>query len=300
MSFFASFTKKAKLDAAVKKAVKARKEEGGIADQLLKEVYQDYADVLIGDSFRAKALYHWGVTLLHQAKSKTPPESINIYRNAIAKFAFCMTIDPSYLAAAIDAGVACMDLARARGVPPSDELYEMAKKQFEKANSIQAGVATFNLACVYGIRGDNENCLEALQTAKGKGNLPEDADILADPDLANIKNQAWFQEFMSSLEEDRRLEEEKRLAAKAAEEEAKKPKPKEKTEFDPYRTPKKKVEEKKNEPEAKADEPEVIEEAPAIAEKHVEQSVANTEEAIQTPVEEVSVSAIETPKQSNG
>ncbi|MEQ1544217.1 hypothetical protein [Methyloglobulus sp.] len=248
MSFFASFTKKSKLDAAVKKADKARKKEGSEADQLLKEVYQDYSDVLTGDPVRAATLYHWGVTLLNQAKTKTPSESINIYRNAIAKFSFCMTLDPNYLAAAMDAGVACMDLARARGVGSTDELYEMAKRQFEKANSIQAGVATFNLACVYGIHGDNENCLAALKIAKDKGSLPEDADILADPDLDSIKNQAWFKEFMASLVDDRRLAEEKKLAAKAAEEEAKKPK--EKTEFDPYKPQKKKVEEKKNEPEA--------------------------------------------------
>ncbi|MDA1343765.1 MAG: hypothetical protein O2966_07935, partial [Proteobacteria bacterium] len=132
MSFFASLTKKSKLDAAVKKADKARKNEGSVADQLFKEAYQEYADVLTGDSLRAAALYHWGVTLLRQAKTKTPPESINIYRNAIAKFSFCTTLDPSYLAAAIDAGVACMDLARARGVEADDELYEMAKRQFEK------------------------------------------------------------------------------------------------------------------------------------------------------------------------
>lgn len=247
MSLFASFSKKSKLDAAVKKAVKARSTEDGISDQLLKEIYQDYADVLTGDTLRASALYHWGVTLLHQAKSKTPPESINIYRNAIAKFSFCMTIDPNYLAAAIDAGVACMDLARARGVPYSDELYEMAKRQFEKANSIQTGVAAFNLACVHGVRGDNESCLEALKIAKEKGNLPEDADILADPDLANMKKQAWFKEFMNSLEEDRRIEAEKRLAAKAAEEEAKKPKPKDPNVFDPYQKPKKQADEKKPE-----------------------------------------------------
>jgi hypothetical protein len=226
MSFFASFTKKSKLDAAIKKADKARNNVGSVADQLFKEAYQEYADVLTGDSLRAAALYQWGVTLLRQAKSKAPSESINIYRNAIAKFSFCMTIDPNYLAAAIDAGVACMDLARAREVPPSDELYEMAKRQFDKANSIQAGVAAFNLACVYGVRGNNESCLEALKTAKEKGNLPIDADILSDPDLAGMKGKAWFKEFMSSLEEDRRIEEEKRLAAKAAEEEAKKPKPK--------------------------------------------------------------------------
>ena len=239
MSLLASFTKKPKLDAAIKKAAKARTYEDSVADMSLKEVYQDFADVLSGDSLRATALYQWGVALLHQAKSKQAPESINIYRNAIAKFSFCMTIDPNYLAAAIDAGVACMDLARAREVPPTDELYEMAKRQFEKANSIQDGVAAFNLACFYGVRKDNDLCLEALKTAKEKGNLPEDADILADPDLANVIKQKWFKDFMASLEEDRRIEEEKRLAAKAAEEEAKKPKPKDPNVFDPYQTEKK-------------------------------------------------------------
>ncbi len=246
MSFLASFTKKSKLDAAIKKAAKARTNEDSIADQLHKEVYQEFADIMTGDPLRAATMYQWGVALLHQAKSKKPPESINIYRNAIAKFSFCMTIDPNYLAAAIDAGVACMDLARARGVPPTDELYEMAKKQFEKANSIQADVAAFNLACVYGVRGDNDNCLAALKTAKAKGNLPEDADILADPDLASAVKQKWFKDFMASLAEDRRLEEEKRLAAKAAAEEAKKPKPKNPNEFDPYHDLKKKAKDTKD------------------------------------------------------
>lgn len=240
MSFLASLTKKSKLDSAVKKAAKARASEDGIADQLLKDVYQEFADVMSGDSLRAATLYHWGVTLLHQAKTKQPPESINIYRNAIAKFSFCMTLDPNYLAAAIDAGVACMDLARAREVPPTDELYEMAKRQFEKANSIQAGVAAFNLACVHGIRGDNDGCLAALKVAKEKGNLPEDDDILADPDLATVVKQKWFKDYMASIEEDRRIEAEKKLAAKLAEEEARKPKPKEP---DPYYSPKKKNEE---------------------------------------------------------
>jgi Plant specific mitochondrial import receptor subunit TOM20 len=270
MSFFASFTKKSKLDAAVKKAAKARQNEESIADQLLKEVYQEYADVLTGDPLRAETMYHWGVTLLHQAKSKNPPESINIYRNAIAKFSFCMTLDPNYLAAAIDAGVACMDLARARSVPPSDELYEMAKRQFEKANSIQAGVAAFNLACVHGVRGDNENCLEALQTAKDKGNLPEDADILADPDLAKIINQDWFQDFMASMEEGRRKEEEKRLAKKAEAEAAEKAKLEEKNRPDPIYSSQKKVEERKIE-----SEPVVHEEAVNTS---AEQVPASTEE----------------------
>ena len=250
MSLFASFTKKSKLDAAVKKAAKARDAEASIAEQYLKEAYQDFADVMTGDSLRAATLYHWGVTLLHQAKRMTPPENINILRNAIAKFSFCMTIEPNYLAAAIDAGVACMDLARARGVPVSDELYEMAKRQFEKANSIQAGSAAYNLACINGLRGDNDNSLEALKLAKEHGNLPDKEIILSDPDMENVVNQKWFKDFIHGIEEEKRLEQEKKQAEKAAAEAAKQAELDRKAKaYDPYKPKSKKEDEAKEEKE---------------------------------------------------
>lgn len=199
MSLFASFTKKSKLDATVKQTAQARKSEGVKADQLFKGTYQGYAEVLHDDPLRAEALYHWGFTLLHHAKTKSGDDAIKLYEECIAKFSFCMLIDPNYMGAAIDGGVAYMDLARLKGVAPTDELYEMARKQFEKANSIQAGTASYNLACIYGLRGDGEACLKALQNAKDKGSLPDAQDILNDPDLDSVKNQDWFLAFMESL-----------------------------------------------------------------------------------------------------
>ncbi|NOT12169.1 MAG: hypothetical protein HOP23_10115 [Methylococcaceae bacterium] len=199
MSLFASFTKKSKLDATIKQTVQARKSEGVKADQLFKGTYQGYAEVLQDDPLRAAALYHWGFTLLHHAKTKSGDEAIKLYEDCISKFTFCMLIDPNYLGAAIDGGVAYMDLARIKGVNSNDELYEMAKKQFEKANSIQAGTASYNLACIHGLRGDSEECLKALQNSKDKGSLPDAQDILNDPDLDAVKNRDWFLEFMASL-----------------------------------------------------------------------------------------------------
>lgn len=199
MSFFESITKKSKLKAAIKQTAEARGSEGHTADQLFKKVYQDYAEVVSDEPLIAEALYNWGLALLHQARTKTGESAANLYQDAIAKFSFCLTIEPAYLGAALDGGVAYMELARVKKVEPDDSLYGRAKKYFEKANAIQAGSASYNVACIYGLRGEKEGCLNALEISKNKGYLPVVADILADPDLDNVKYQDWFIDFMESL-----------------------------------------------------------------------------------------------------
>jgi hypothetical protein len=199
MSLIASITKKSKLKATIEQTAQARKSEGITADGLFKAAYKGYAEVLQDDPLRAEALYNWGFALLHQAKTKIGDEAARIYQDAIDKFAFCMLLNPNYLGAAINGGVAYMDLARLNKVKPDHELYELAKKQFEKANAIQAGTASYNLACIYGIRGDKDACLKALENARDKVTLPEASDILNDPDLVGVKDQDWFVEFMETL-----------------------------------------------------------------------------------------------------
>jgi len=199
MSLIASITKKSKLKATIEQTAQARKSEGSTADGLFKASYKGYAEVLQDDPLRAEALYNWGFALLHQAKTKTGDEAARIYQDAIDKFAFCMLINPDYLGAAINGGVAFMDLARLKKVKPDHELYELAKKQFEKANTIQAGTASYNLACIYGLRGDRDACLKALENARDKVTLPEAGEILNDPDLVDVKEQDWFVAFMESL-----------------------------------------------------------------------------------------------------
>ena len=199
MSLLSPFTKKSKLNATIKQTALARNSAGSTADGLFKAAYLGYADVLHDDPLRAETLYHWGFALLHQAKTKTGDEATAIYQDAIQRFAFCLLINPDYLGAAINGGVAYMDLARLKKVQPDDNLYELAKKQFEKANAIQAGTASYNLACIYGLRGDKDACLKALENARDKVTLPEADEILNDPDLEGVKEQDWFVEFMEAL-----------------------------------------------------------------------------------------------------
>lgn len=199
MSILDSFTKKKSLAAGISQTAKARSAEGKIADSMYKAAYREYAEVLVGDALRADALYHWGFALLHHAKTKTDIEAFKLFEEAAAKFTFCLLLNPSYLGAAINGGVAYMDLARLIAVESDDDLYEQAKTFFEKANEIQAGSASYNLACIYALRNEEEACLKTLENARNKGSIPDVEEIMNDPDLDNVKEQPWFVEFMDTL-----------------------------------------------------------------------------------------------------
>jgi tetratricopeptide (TPR) repeat protein len=202
MSLLSPFTKKSKLSATIKQTEEARKSDGNTRDGLFKAAYQGYAEVLQDDALRAETLYHWGFALFNQASTKSAEEAASLYQDAIEKFSFCMLINPNYLAAAVNSGVAYMDLARLNQVKADDQLYLLAKKQFEKANVIQAGTASYNLACIYGLQGNINDCLAALENARVKVTLPAINDILNDPDMSTVRSQAWFTAFIESLNKD--------------------------------------------------------------------------------------------------
>jgi len=199
MSILSSFKKRATLDAAIKQVAKARKSEGGLAEQLYKGAYQGFAGAVLDHPLLSEALYHWGFALLHQAASQPTEQAKTTLEEAIAKFSFCLLTAPQYLGAAIDGGVAYMELARISSEEAKQSLYQTGQQFFEKAEAIQQGSAAYNLACIHALNGNEEACLTALQYAKERGNLPDKAVILQDADLLAVQETAWFKEFIEVL-----------------------------------------------------------------------------------------------------
>lgn len=199
MSILSSFKKRSTLDAAIKHVVQARKSETGKATQLYKSAYQGFASVIADHLMISEALYNWGFALLHEAKGKSPTEAIPIYQDAISKFSFCLLMAPAYLGAAIDGGVAFMDLARISPEHDRAGLYHSAKDFFEKACNIQKASAAYNLACIYALAGDDQACQQSLEQAKEFGSLPNYAAILEDADLESVKATQWFKDFIEVL-----------------------------------------------------------------------------------------------------
>lgn len=199
MSFLSSIKKRSTLDAAIKQVAQARKSEAGKAEQLYKSAYQGFSSVIADNLMFSEALYHWGFALLHEARSKPPLEAIEIYEDAISKFSFCLLTASNYLGAAIDGGVAFMELARISPDDSKASLYGLAEDFFEKACRIQKGSAFYNLACICALRGDEQACQQFLQQAKDFGSLPSEDNILQDEDMDNVKQAVWFKEFIEVL-----------------------------------------------------------------------------------------------------
>lgn len=199
MSLLSSIKKRSTLDAAIKQIAKARKSEAGMAEQLYKGAYQGLASVINGNLLFSEALYHWGFGLLHEARSKQAEQAVSLYEDAIAKFSFCLLTNTEYLGAAIDGGVAFMELARISPESARPELYDLAEEFFNKACTIQKGSAAYNLACIHALNNDSEQCQQALQEARASGSLPELDAIISDIDMENVKQQDWFKELAEDL-----------------------------------------------------------------------------------------------------
>ena len=199
MSLLSSFKKRSTLDAAIKQVALARKSEGGKAEQLFKGAYTGFASVVVDNPLLAEALYNWGFALLHEAATQGVEQKIDTLEEAISKFSFCLLVAPNYLAAAIDGGVALMDLARISPEDGKGHLYHMAKHFFEKAGAIQKGSAAYNLACIYALNADEEECLAALRLAKNSGTLPDEPVILQDADMVAVLELPWFKEFLEEM-----------------------------------------------------------------------------------------------------
>ena len=200
MGLFGSIGSKSKVKAANKKVQAALGEDDAAqAETLLSEAMSIYELIASDSSAFKDALYNWGMALLYTARLKQGDEAKGLYEEAGKKFSYCLVAKADYLAAALDWGVALMELAALQDEAEKEASYVLAKEKLTLADSIQTGVASYNFACLHAVHGDFDACKEALELARDYKNLPDEDDILNDADMQVAKTQAWFDDFIVSI-----------------------------------------------------------------------------------------------------
>ena len=69
-----------------------------------------------------------------------------------------------------------------------------------QAEEFSPGTSVYNLACGCALQGRDLECREWLKKSQAHGELPSKQHLLDDPDLVNVRGQAWFQSFLADGE----------------------------------------------------------------------------------------------------
>jgi len=133
-----------------------------------------------------------GSNLLKLAKDKEGQEAEALYQLAFDNFKRASEIKPELIKPYHNWGLGLMKLAKRKEGEEAEVLFQEAIEKFEKG--IEYGGPTYNLSCLYAIKGNKEEALKYLEISfKNKEHKPEFVkkdedwkDYLEDPDFLKL------------------------------------------------------------------------------------------------------------------
>ena len=165
-------------------------------EELFWEAFKKYAEAVRINPDYHEAYNNWGNTLADLAKLKGEKEH---FQEAFKKYAEALRIKPDKHEVYKNWGIGLMNLASLTG---DNNFLEEASEKLLKAEEIMEGLGAFNLACIASLRKESEKCRSWLAKAQETGHLPSLKEINEESDFNNVRNENWFKEFLSKLEEE--------------------------------------------------------------------------------------------------
>ncbi len=170
----------------------AETKEGNEADKLYREAFDQYQKAIdIKPNFH-EALYNWGNSLVDLARTKEGKEADKLYREAFDKYQKAIDIKPYKHKALYNWGTCLGNLAKTKEGKEADKLYREAFDKFQKA--IEYGAGSYNLSCIYALKGEKEKALKYLNISFMKDEIDVDfvekdedwKDYLADEEFIKL------------------------------------------------------------------------------------------------------------------
>ena len=171
----------------------------------LKQAGQHYSQAFSIKPNMHEAANNWGVALAAEAQAIAASDldaARKLWQQAGDKYQQALNIKPDMHEAANNWGAALLHEAIALtptdGVQ-ADLLRDRAEKILLQHAEAAPGAVAYNLACIYGLRGDAATCLRWLNTCQTYKALPDCAHLKSDSDLTAVRTSPEFVEWLRTV-----------------------------------------------------------------------------------------------------
>jgi tetratricopeptide (TPR) repeat protein len=163
----------------------AKTKQGKEAEDLYYESFSKYQKAIEIKPDNHQAFYNWGNALVNLAKTKQGKEAEDLYYESFSKYQKAIEIKSDFYDAYDNLGIVLGYMAQSKQGKESEEIYKKAIETLKKA--IELGGGSFNLSCIYAIKGERENAFFYLKHCLSKNEIsvvrvekdPEFKEILA-------------------------------------------------------------------------------------------------------------------------
>jgi tetratricopeptide (TPR) repeat protein len=169
---------------------------GPEAFNIFEQTIEKYQSALSINPDMDDALNNWGSVLSEQAKRKQGAEADELWDQAIQKYQQALNIKPDDTQVLSNYGAVLIEQAKRKKGDERDSLLAIATEKSLRAEEIQAGEGTFNLACIAELRGNQDEARRWLERCVEFDKLPPRRHIEEYEDLESLRGLPWFEEIL--------------------------------------------------------------------------------------------------------
>lgn len=162
------------------------------ADKLFAQSYEKYKKALEIKPDGYLTWSNWGTALSQQAKTKRGEEADKLFNESYEKYEQSLRINPEDFSIWYNMGGALLYQAQKKGGKEKQRLLDEAKEKLQKAESFRPGSSAYNLACLYAVLGDENECERWLKTGELARTLVTREHAMSDLDLQSVRDKEWF------------------------------------------------------------------------------------------------------------
>lgn len=173
----------------------------GSADVILEEAITNLEEATKLEYRKDDAFVSLGTALMHKILF-TGDECAQkeLIKDSIKKFEQALDIAPDNYKALFNLGNALHFLASVKSGAEQERLEQEAQSKYRAVEQIKKGTASHVLAAFAARRGDAQSCQNWLKQARDYGSfLVKHKHTLENNDFDSVRNEAWFQAFLSEL-----------------------------------------------------------------------------------------------------